>query len=124
MLINNFEGLRAVGIHALTGEIDKLGRRVLCDLDDQGIATVTEYLGLPQNTKFHPGWNGAPGCILLESAAIQGLAVVGILRHYPLLNVMIRHGEVIGTIQRKTLADDIFYQPMAQLLNPHGRPPG
>jgi hypothetical protein len=124
LLINNFEGLRAVGIHALTGEIDKLSMRVLCDLDDKGITTVTEYLGLPQNTKFYPGWNGAPGCILLEPAAITGLAVVGILKHYPELNVVIRYGEVIGTSQRKTLADDIFYPPMAELLNPHGRPPG
>jgi hypothetical protein len=114
MLINNFETLKHVGITPLTGEADKLCRRVLCDLNDQGHQTIVEYLGLPSDTQFRPAWNSGAGSILLEPAVIQGLAVVGILKHYPDLGVLIHHGEVIGTSRPPWT-----YPPTDELRNRH-----
>lgn len=114
MLINNFETLKHVGILPLTGENDKLCRRVLCDLDDRGIQTIIEYLGLPPAASFQPAWNSGAGSILLEPAVIQGLAIVGILKHHPDLGVLIHHGEVFGTTKPPWT-----YPPTHELRNRH-----
>lgn len=43
--ISSLNDLRLFGINTLTGEADRLGMRILCDLSEAGIALVESYLG-------------------------------------------------------------------------------
>lgn len=61
MRINNWNGLQAFGINPLTGEACKYSQRLLCDLNEDGVALLTEFFGLrvgdnPQ-TLFADNWN-------------------------------------------------------------------
>jgi hypothetical protein len=55
--INNWDDLREFGINALTGEADRTGQRILCDLNKEGRRIVYDLLGIPLYVKAES--NGA-----------------------------------------------------------------
>lgn len=62
-IIKTFSDLEPYGIKPLTGEACRVGRRVLCDLDDRGRKIVADMLGVIDRsfnkyTMWHPAWNG------------------------------------------------------------------
>jgi hypothetical protein len=60
IVINSWRDLEQFGICALTGESDKLGQRILCDLSARGVAAIGEYLGMAP-TGLSPNWNSMVG---------------------------------------------------------------
>jgi hypothetical protein len=85
--IHTFADLRQFGINALTGESCVYSMRVLCDLDEQGVALMIDYLGLlPGSTPFAPNWNSsvdgkpAVASIMLDRDCLSRLAVFASFR--------------------------------------------
>jgi hypothetical protein len=57
--IRNLNDLQEYGINPLTGEACRVGRRILCDLTDEGKEVVCDLLGIPVNSKFAENWNSS-----------------------------------------------------------------
>lgn len=64
--IHNWAGLQQFGINPLTGEACKYSMRLLCDLNEDGLALLRDFLGLQTfisgihddaNPQFPPNWN-------------------------------------------------------------------
>jgi hypothetical protein len=74
--INKWDDLREYGINALTGEADRTGLRILCDLTDYGKDIVCELFGIQsRNARFEPNWNaGANHCVMLPYSIFHDLA--------------------------------------------------
>lgn len=49
------------GINPLTGEACAYGMRVLCDLNDDGVALVCAYLGMEEGASLAKSWNSTVG---------------------------------------------------------------
>ena len=55
--IRDWNDLRHYGINFLTGEACAVGKRLLCDVNEQGRKLICSILGLPINTPFAENWN-------------------------------------------------------------------
>lgn len=79
--ITCFADLARFGIQPLSGEADKLGFRILCDLTDNGCDVVRECFGLRDGIElFEDNWNhneGAIGSCMIPKACIEPLAIIG-----------------------------------------------
>ena len=74
--INNWDDLREFGINALTGEADRTGQRILCDLNDEGRRIVYDLLGIPLYVKGESNWNrGSDSSMMLPYSLFKELAV-------------------------------------------------
>lgn len=51
------EALREFGVNVLTGEACAYSLRQLCDLNQNGVNLITEYLGMRADTVFNANWN-------------------------------------------------------------------
>jgi hypothetical protein len=69
--------LEAVGIRVLTGEACGLAMRILCDLDDSGLALWQEFT---RTTPMTDSWNSGPGSIMIPSSLFQDLWIFAMVR--------------------------------------------
>jgi hypothetical protein len=107
--INSWRDLEQFGINALTGESDKLGQRILCDLSARGVAAIGEYLGM-EPSGLSPNWNSKVGeepavaSILLprDYTPLAMFLLLGVAR-VPYIVTM--NGSMIGT-DRRQYADE------------------
>ena len=73
---HDWKQLEEFGIRALTGEADRTGMRILCDLTDYGKDIVCDLLGLPVTASFPPNWNsGANHSVMLPYRLFTDLCV-------------------------------------------------
>lgn len=81
----------ALGINPLTGESCTYSMRILCDLNERGVALVRAWLGLPEGAALAPSWNlrvgdaPAVASVMLDRDVFARLALFGLLRegwHY------------------------------------------
>lgn len=83
--IYTLQDLQPYGVNLLTGEADRLSFRILCDLNEDGCALVSEYLGQPRDTKYAANWNstvnGQPaiGSVMLSADTLWELARFALL---------------------------------------------
>lgn len=72
--IRDWNGLAEFGINALTGEADRTGQRILCDLTQPGKEVVCDLLGLPGNIQLTSCWNSGVGSMMLPYNLFKDLA--------------------------------------------------
>lgn len=83
--LSSFSALTLFGINPLTGEADAYGRRVLCDVSEEGRTLLCAYWGLPVDTTFAANWNSyvgekpAVGSIMLAREAMRDLMIFTLL---------------------------------------------
>lgn len=83
--IFNLQDLQPYGVNLLTGEADRLSFRILCDLNEDGCALVSDYLGQPRDTKYADNWNRAVnekpalGSVMLSADTLWELARFALL---------------------------------------------
>ena len=78
--IAQMRDLEAFGIRPLTGEADNLSYRVLCDLTEEGRATVAEAFGIG-TVGFPDNWNsGAVASVMLSPSALKQIAPIALIR--------------------------------------------
>ena len=83
--IYTLQDLEPYGVNLLTGEADRLSFRILCDLNEDGCALVSDYLGQPRDTKYADNWNstvnGQPaiGSVMLSADTLWELARFALL---------------------------------------------
>lgn len=83
--IYTLHDLQPYGVNLLTGEADRLSFRILCDLNEDGCALVSDYLGLPRDTKYADNWNSrvgekpALGSVMLSADTLWELARFALL---------------------------------------------
>lgn len=83
--IYTLQDLQPYGVNLLTGEADRLSFRILCDLNEDGCALVSDYLGLPRDTKYADNWNSrvgekpALGSVMLSADTLWELARFALL---------------------------------------------
>lgn len=87
--LHNPDDLTAFGVHPLTGEADAYGRRVLCDLSEEGVILLTAYFGFAHTKAteqaFPANWNSLVGeapavaCVMLARGVMQDLMVFALL---------------------------------------------
>jgi hypothetical protein len=87
--LHSFDDLKQYGVNPLTGEACAYGRRILCDLSEQGVILLTAYYGLshtiearhafPRNMNGMVGeWPAVAG-VMIARAAISDLMVFALL---------------------------------------------
>lgn len=98
--IQNLNDLEQYGISLLTGEADRycIGR-ILCDLNEDGVALVADYFGL-MRTSFPLNWNSqvngqpAVASIMLSHTMLWELARFALL-NVDQFDVVIQRGDVM-----------------------------
>lgn len=81
-----WQDLRQFGIVPLTGEACNMGKRLLCDVTEQGRLALCEIFGLPRNTRFQESWNSGDaadphvGSIFLAYGMLEPIAAICLLR--------------------------------------------
>jgi len=55
--IRDWNDLQHFGINFLTGEACAVGKRLLCDVNNQGRKLLCSIFGLPSNTTLAENWN-------------------------------------------------------------------
>jgi hypothetical protein len=89
--LHNLNDLEQFGIRALTGEACRVGRRILCDVTDQGRKIICDMLGIYNNEHvFSESWNGrgASGSFMLPYGLFPDLAVWCLI-HKPCPEIML-----------------------------------
>jgi hypothetical protein len=81
--------LQSYGVNPLTGEADAYSRRLLCDLNEEGVILLTAYFGLSHTIEarhcFPRNWNTMVGgfpavaSVMLPRAIIPDLMVFALL---------------------------------------------
>ena len=100
--IRNWNDLGHYGINFLTGEACAVGKRLLCDVNDQGRRLLCSIFGLPPNTTFAENWNNqvngdeAIGSIFLPPQLLTFLAAMILLQTGCGCAVVLENGEVFG----------------------------
>lgn len=73
---HDWKQLEEFGIRALTGEADRTGTRILCDLTDYGKDIVCDLLGIPEHAQCNDNWNsGANHSVMLPYRLFADLCV-------------------------------------------------
>lgn len=76
----NWGVLEQFGIRYITGEPCALGIRILCDLTEEGVGHVSEFLGIKADA-FHPNWNSnAVASVLLPHTCFHDLLLLLLAR--------------------------------------------
>lgn len=78
--INSWRDLERFGIRYLTGERCRLGRRILCDVTEEGAALLKQVLDVPELTLMKPWNSGAIGAFMCPTRILQDLALFGLIR--------------------------------------------
>ena len=73
--IRDWNGLAHYGINPLTGEADRTGQRMLCDLTMPGKKIVCDLFGLPEEITMHSCYNRGVGSMMLPYNSFNDLAV-------------------------------------------------
>ena len=100
--IRNWDDLRHYGINFLTGEACAVGKRLLCDVSDQGRKLLCSIFGLPPNTTFAENWNSqvngdpAVGSIFLPHHLFAFISAMVLLQTGCKCAVVLATGEVYG----------------------------
>ena len=109
--IRNWDDLRDYGINFLTGEACAVGKRLLCDVSEQGRRLLCSVFGLPSNTAFAENWNrqvnGEPavGSIFLPTELLAFVSAMILLESGCKLAVVLTTGEVLGIEPDDDVAD-------------------
>jgi hypothetical protein len=78
---NSLSDLTAIGIEMLTGESDKLGIRLLCDVTEEGKVAVCRALGV-NDIQLAPPWNSKGiGSVLPTRDMLELIALVYMVEH-------------------------------------------
>ena len=90
--LTSWNDLKAYGIEALTGESCAFCMRLLCDLNEDGVALMRAFLGLSADTRLSRNWNStvdgkpAVASVLLPRELFPVLCrYVLFLENYPLV---------------------------------------
>lgn len=91
------EDFEKYGVSILTGEACAYGHRLLCDLNEEGVQLLSDYLGI-QPTAFYKNWNSkvnnkpAVASIMLSRDVFQDLAKF-ILLHVERVTYLLDHND-------------------------------
>lgn len=100
--MRDWNDLRHYGVNFLTGEACAVGKRLLCDVSDQGRRLLCQVFGLPPNTAFTENWNsqvnGQPaiGSIFLPPSLFTFISAMIFLETGCKCAVAVENGQVIG----------------------------
>lgn len=100
--MRSWNDLGHYGIGFLTGEACAVGKRLLCDVNDQGRRLLCQVFGLPVNTTFAENWNSqvngdpAIGSIFLAPQMLTFIAAMILLQTGCKCAVVVENGQVIG----------------------------
>ena len=72
--IRNWNDLAKYGIMPLTGEADRTGQRILCDLNPEGKHIVCDLLGLSEEIPLRSCYNRGVGSMMLPYNLFNDLA--------------------------------------------------
>jgi hypothetical protein len=80
-MVRSWRDLERFGINALTGENCAVGRRVLCDLTENGRQIYLEACGLPPDQETAPNWNsGGKFSANIPYAMLDDIAIFAMLK--------------------------------------------
>lgn len=79
VVVHNMSDLVFFGINPLTGEACAFSQRVLCDVNEEGFALLSDYFGMPEMKladRMNSQVNGKPsvGSVMLDRAITRPLA--------------------------------------------------
>lgn len=100
--IRDWNDLRSFGINVLTGEACAVGKRLLCDVNDQGRRLLCSIFSLPTNTRFAENWNSsvngddAIGSIFLPPHLFSFVAAMILMQTGCKCAVVVGSGQVFG----------------------------
>jgi hypothetical protein len=100
--MRDWNDLRHYGINFLTGEACAVGKRLLCDVNEQGRRLLCSIFGLPINTAFSENWNSqingdeAIGSIFLPHQSFGFLSAMILLQTGCQCGVVLENGTVLG----------------------------
>ena len=116
--LHNYSDLAKYGINPLTGEADAYSRRLLCDLNQEGIILLTAYLGFahtkaaeqafPANMNTTVGELPAVASCMLARAVLPDLMIFALLHVEHFDYVYEGHGDYVGFNQEDGLAVDYY----------------
>lgn len=83
-----YSSLPSIGVNPLTGESCAYSQRILCDLNEQGVELIADWLGIPTYPKpaFAENWNSsvdgkpAVASVMLARECMQPLMLFALLR--------------------------------------------
>ena len=80
----SYRNMTEFGINPLTGEACVFGKRVLCDLDEDGVSLLSEYLGIlpnafPENWNTRVGRKDAVASIMLDRHAFHDIIIFALM---------------------------------------------
>jgi hypothetical protein len=93
--ISKWEHLRPYGITILTGEACGVSMRLLLDLDEKGITTMTSFLGGCLQFTAGRGWNDGKASVMLPHEMFTPLAAFCLLSDFDVA-VVTSEGSIIG----------------------------
>jgi hypothetical protein len=89
--LRDYADLAQYGVNPLTGEADAYSRRILCDLNEQGVILLTAYFGLSHTIEarhcFPRNWNSMVGDFPAVASVLLAHAVIPDLMVFALLHV-------------------------------------
>ena len=95
--IRQWRDLEEYGIDTLTGEACVYGIRVLCDLTEEGKATVCSFLGIPKGAKMSVNWNSKGVCsVMLPASILEDLAVYTLFTQKNCVTCFRQQGVIFG----------------------------
>lgn len=115
--LHSLSDLTQYGVAVLTGEADRLGQRMLCDLSERGRDLVARFLGCPELDCFALPWNSSVGEVPAVSSVMLGRAALQELMLFAMTTdaahaAVVRHpdGTLVGLG-----ADDPYLERYRQL---------
>jgi hypothetical protein len=122
--LHNYSDLTDYGVNPLTGEADAYSRRILCDLNQDGLILLTAYLGLAHTKAaeqaFPANMNNTVGALPALASAMLARSVIPDLMIFALLHVdrfdyvFESHGDFVGFNREDTLAVDFYCEREGQ----------
>jgi hypothetical protein len=85
-VVSHWNDLRQFGIEFLTGEACNVGKRLLCDVTEQGRRNLCSVFGLPSDCRFQESWNSGSdkdphvGSIMIPYSMFSFLAAMLLLQ--------------------------------------------
>lgn len=108
--VSSMGDLLQFGINPLTGEACAFSMRVLCDLNEDGVALMADFLGSAPES-FAQNWNTTVGekpavaSMMLTRGIVKDLATFAFFREGALATMTTVSGDIVGVFEAKLLKE-------------------
>lgn len=94
------------GINFLTGEACGYGGRILVDLDEQGVALMTDFLGGTIDIRVRTQWNAGVASMMIPRGMIADLAVFCLIKDGNAIVILRNDYIAVGFTMDEWMAED------------------